>query len=132
MTTEQRTCPACGTTFTWTSAAPRQRFCSTHCKHQWWNARRRQATTALARTGHRPPADWPRADDPRGDDPRATTHDDRGNATSARQDPATLAATPACPHCRQAVAIVAWLVPPAAASVATPPQQHAVAVRDNQ
>jgi endogenous inhibitor of DNA gyrase (YacG/DUF329 family) len=127
MTTEQRTCPACGTTFTWTSAAPRKRFCSTRCKDQWWNDRRRQATTALAHAGTRLPASQPR-----GDDPRATAHDGRGNGTGVHQDPATLAATPACPHCRQAVAIVAWLVPPAAASVATPPQQHAVAVHDNQ
>jgi len=37
---------------------------------------------------------------------------------------------PACPHCSKPVAIVAWLVPPAAA-VTTPPR-HAVAVRDNQ
>jgi endogenous inhibitor of DNA gyrase (YacG/DUF329 family) len=119
MTTEQRTCPACSTTFTWTSAAPRQRFCSTRCKHQWWGARRRQAIAALSCGDSLP------AGQPHGDDPRPATHDGRGAS------PGTLAATPACPHCRQAVAIVAWLVPPAAASVATP-QRHAVAVHDNQ
>jgi hypothetical protein len=48
MTTEQRTCLACGAEFTWTSAAPRQRFCSTRCKHQWWGTRRRQAVAALS------------------------------------------------------------------------------------
>ncbi len=126
MTTEQRTCPACGAGFTWTSAAPRQRFCSTRCKHQWWGARRRQAIAALSHDGTRPPAGQLR-----GDDPRATTHDGRGAGSSGDRGPGTLAATPACPHCRQAVAIVAWLVPPAAASVATPPR-HAVAARDNQ
>jgi len=45
--------------------------------------------------------------------------------------PATLTPAPACPDCRQPVAIVAWLVVPAAASVATP-RRHADTVRDNQ
>lgn len=124
--TEQRTCPACGTEFTWTSAAPRQRFCSTRCKHRWWDARRRKAITALSHHDTRPPAGQPP-----GDDPRATTPDGRGAGSSGDHGPGTLAATPACPHCHQAVAIVAWLIPPAAASVATPPR-HAVAARDNQ
>jgi DNA gyrase inhibitor YacG len=126
MTTEQRACPACGTEFTWTSAAPRQRFCSTRCKHRWQDAHRRQAAAALSHGDTRLPAGQPP-----GDDPRATTNDARGAGPGGDQGPATLAATPACPHCRQAVAIVAWLVPPAAASVATP-QRHAVTARDNQ
>ena len=92
MTAEQRPCPSCGTTFTWTSAAPRQRFCSTRCKHQWWCDRRRQATAALS---------------------------------------GTTAAVPACPHCARPVAIVAWLVPPTAANVTTPPR-HAATISDNQ
>ena len=29
--TEQRACPVCGTAFTWTSASPRQKYCSTRC-----------------------------------------------------------------------------------------------------
>lgn len=120
MTTEQRACPACGTEFTWTSAAPRQRFCSTRCKHRWWCARRRQATAALARD-----------ETPASGDPRATTRDDRGDAARHHADPGIVAAVPACPHCGKPVAIVAWLVPPAAATVTTPPR-HAVTVRDNQ
>jgi len=86
---EQRECPSCGTEFTWTTAAPRQRFCSTPCRQRWWDRSRR-------RRGRQP-----------GDDPRGP-------------DGTTLAAVPACPHCRKPVAIVAWLVPPAAASVTTP------------
>jgi endogenous inhibitor of DNA gyrase (YacG/DUF329 family) len=99
---EQRTCPACGTAFTWTTAAPRQRFCSTPCRQRWWDRSRR-------RRGRQP------GDDPHGHDPRRQPGDDpRG------PDGTTLAAVPACPHCRKPVAIVAWLVPPAAASVTTP------------
>jgi endogenous inhibitor of DNA gyrase (YacG/DUF329 family) len=120
MTAEQRQCPACGTEFTWTSAAPRQRFCSTRCKHRWWCARRRQATAALARDST--PATTGGT--------RAATHDDRGGAARHHAGTGTVAAVPACPHCSKPVAIVAWLVPPAAA-VTTPPR-HAVAVRDNQ
>jgi endogenous inhibitor of DNA gyrase (YacG/DUF329 family) len=119
MTAEQRTCPGCGTAFTWTSAAPRQRFCSPRCKHQWWCHRRRQGTAALS--GAAAPAP--------GDDPRAAPHDPRGDGAPASAG--TTAAVPACPHCARPVAIVAWLVPPAAANVTTPPR-HAVTIGDNQ
>jgi endogenous inhibitor of DNA gyrase (YacG/DUF329 family) len=126
MTTEQRTCPACRTQFTWTSAAPWQKFCSTRCKHKWWDTRRRRAVAALR---HDP------ARDSRGDDPHGTTRGQRGD-DHAGYGPPALTASPACPHCRQPVAIVAWLVPSAAATVATPPPapppRHADAVRDNQ
>lgn len=126
MTTEQRTCPCCGTEFTWTSAAPRQKFCSIRCKHRWWDTRRRQATAALNQGSIPLPAGQQR-----GDDHGAVTHDGRGDPARHHPSSGTLAAVPACPHCSKPVAIVAWLVPPAAASVATPPR-HAVAVRDNQ
>jgi endogenous inhibitor of DNA gyrase (YacG/DUF329 family) len=127
MTTEQRTCPACRTQFTWTSAAPRQKFCSTRCKHKWWDTHRRRALAALRH-------DQPGGHDQRGDDPRAAAHPGRGDDHGGYGPPA-LTASPACPHCRQPVAIVAWLVPSAAATVATPPPapspRHADAVRDN-
>jgi hypothetical protein len=48
----------------------------------------------------------------------AGDHDAHGTAAPAGTG--TLTAAPACPRCRQPIAIVAWLVPPAAASVATP------------
>ncbi len=116
---EQRECPACGTPFTWTPAAPRQRFCSTPCRQRWWDRTRRGRR-------HRR-ADGPRGQhDPRrtADEPRSPADDPRGNSSDS-----TLAAVPACPHCRQPVAIVAWLVPPAAATVA-PPARHAGETRD--
>jgi endogenous inhibitor of DNA gyrase (YacG/DUF329 family) len=128
MTAEQRPCPACGTEFTWTPAAPRQKFCSTRCKHRWHDARKR-----ARRRGRAAPA----GDDPR--PPAATTHVAAEPATpvttatthvagTADHD-GGLTATPACPHCRQPVALVAWLVPPAA-SITTPPR-HAETIRDN-
>jgi hypothetical protein len=43
----------------------------------------------------------------------------------------TGAAEPACPHCRKPVVLVAWLVPPAAATVKEPPR-HADTIRDYQ
>jgi endogenous inhibitor of DNA gyrase (YacG/DUF329 family) len=109
---EQRTCPACGTPFTWTTAAPRQRFCSTPCRQRWWDRSQRRRSRR-------------RRDDPRDHDPRRTA-DDPGEKPRG-----TLAAEPTCPHCRKPVAIVAWLVPPTAASVATPPQ-HAATINDYQ
>jgi len=113
MTAELRSCPACGSQFTWTPAAPRQKFCSTRCKHRWHDARkraRRRGHPAQAGDDARPPAPTTPVADP-------TT-------------PAGLAATPACPHCQQPVALVAWLVPPAA-SITTPPR-HAATIRGNQ
>jgi endogenous inhibitor of DNA gyrase (YacG/DUF329 family) len=105
---ERRTCPACGTEFTWTPAAPRPKYCSARCKHRWHRAHGK----------------------PRNRRRRGTTRDDARPATATTAvpppppPPGGLAAAPACPHCRQPVALVAWLVPPAAASVATP-SRHA-------
>jgi endogenous inhibitor of DNA gyrase (YacG/DUF329 family) len=123
VTAEQRRCPACDAEFTWTSASPRQRFCSTRCRQSWWCARRRQATAALTRHDPRVP---PRAE------PRATAyHDHRGDTARTDAPGGILAAVPACPHCAKPVAVVAWLVPPAASSVATPPR-HAATIHDSQ
>jgi endogenous inhibitor of DNA gyrase (YacG/DUF329 family) len=107
---EQRECPACGTPFTWTPAAPRQKYCSARCKHRWHRAHgkpRRRSRKAVTRDVARQPG--------------ATT----GFA------PAPPPAEPACPHCRKPVALVAWLVPPAAATVKEPPG-HADTIRDEQ
>jgi hypothetical protein len=109
VTAEQRPCPVCGTEFTWTPAAPRQKFCSIRCKHRWHTAhrgpRRRRPATDVA--------------------PQA--------ADAARPAPpppgsGSLTAAPACPHRRQPVALVAWLVPPAASI--TTPLQHAATHRN--
>jgi endogenous inhibitor of DNA gyrase (YacG/DUF329 family) len=119
MTAEQRTCPACGTEFTWTPAAPRQKYCSTRCKHRWHDRHR-----SKPRRRHNSP----------------TTHVARPPATGIAGDAASppvpspagasMTATPACPHCRQPVALVAWLVPPAA-SITTPPPHVTATRRDD-
>jgi endogenous inhibitor of DNA gyrase (YacG/DUF329 family) len=117
VTAEQRACPSCGTAFTLTPAAPRKKFCSTRCKHRWHSANRKPRRRARRDAAR---------DDPHPDTPAtsvATT-----TAVATPHTPA-LTAAPACPHCRQPVALVAWLVPPAA-SVTTPPR-HADTIRDN-
>jgi len=120
----QRDCTQCGTPFTWTSAAPRQKYCSTRCKHRWHQARRgprrrrhgrRDITTDVARQPASATSAVP-VTDAVPSPPQAGT---RPGFTAG----------PACPHCRRPVALVAWLVPPAAASVKEPPR-HADTVRD--
>jgi len=59
--------------------------------------------------------------------PGATTHVASATGAAPPATPAAgpepgLTAGPACPHCRKPVALVAWLVPPAAASVKEPPR----------
>lgn len=138
MSAEQRDCPECGKPFTWTTASPRQKYCSTRCEHRWHQARRkprkrhrsRQApTTHVARPAAPATRVGPAAD---------VAHQAPATADAAPPSPPAagtggdvgLAAEPACPHCRKPVALVAWLVPPAAATVKEPPR-HADTVRDN-
>ena len=106
----QRPCLRCGTGFTWTPASPRKRFCSQQCRLTWWGEQRRGKPRPRRRTRPTQPPATP------GERHAAATHDVPHADTA-------LAATPACPHCRQPVAIVAWLVPPAAH--ATTPPRHA-------
>jgi endogenous inhibitor of DNA gyrase (YacG/DUF329 family) len=116
MNAEQRPCPACGTEFTWTPAAPRQKYCSKRCKHRWHDQHR---TTRRRRGGPAPDvARRPGADDDRLSPPVHPPVPAPGTR---------LTAAPACPHCRQPVALVAWLVPPAASITAPPP--HLTATR---
>lgn len=125
MTAQQRDCPQCGTPFTWTPAAPRQKYCSTRCKHRWHAAHgkprnRRRHRQDPARDPARPPAPATRV---------APTTQVSAPAPPAPAPEGALTAEPACPHCRKPVALVTWLVPPAAASVKEPPR-HADTVRD--
>jgi endogenous inhibitor of DNA gyrase (YacG/DUF329 family) len=125
---EQRECPQCGTPFTWTTAAPRQKYCSTRCKHRWHQARRgprrRRGRKDPTADVARPPVPTTQA--------AATTGDGTPSQPAAgTAGEAGLTAAPACPHCRKPVALVAWLVPPAAAAVKEPPR-HADTIRDFQ
>ena len=121
MSAEQRDCPQCGNPFTWTSAAPRQKYCSTRCKHRWHTARRKPRRRRRGRP--QPTSDVARQPGP------ATSV--AAPAPPAAEPGDALTAEPACPHCRKPVALVAWLVPPAAAAVKQPPR-HADTIRDNQ
>jgi endogenous inhibitor of DNA gyrase (YacG/DUF329 family) len=126
---EQRDCPQCGNPFTWTSAAPRQKYCSTLCKHRWHQARRkprrrRRGRPGPAGNGVRPPVPATRVAPPAETVPPSPP-------TAGTAGETGLTAAPACPHCRKPVALVAWLVPPAAAEVKEPPR-HADTIRDTQ
>ena len=120
MSAEERDCPQCGSPFTWTPAAPRQKYCSPRCKHRWHRAhgqpRRRRGRKAATR-------------DVAG--PSAATNENASLSPPAAGTGPGLAAEPACPHCRKPVALVAWLVPPAAAAVKEP-QRHADTTSDTQ
>ena len=124
MSAEQRNCAHCGTPFTWTSAAPCQKYCSTRCKHRWHQARRKPRNRR--RAGQGPATDVPRPPVPA---TRVAPATQPGPLTQPAAGTAGLTADPACPHCRKPVALVAWLVPPAAATVKEPPR-HADTVRD--
>jgi endogenous inhibitor of DNA gyrase (YacG/DUF329 family) len=115
--TEQRACPVCGTAFTWTSASPRQKYCSTRCAQLCWERTHR-------RRSHRQPAagDPGRHDDQAQHDDQARHDDDPRRPDGNGQPPAAIAA---CPHCRKPVAIVAWLIPPAAATITAPAPRQA-------
>jgi endogenous inhibitor of DNA gyrase (YacG/DUF329 family) len=127
LSAEQRDCPQCGEPFTWTSAAPRQKYCSTRCKHRWHTARRKPRRRRRARQG--PTADVARQPAPTTEVEATTEVGMPSPPTAGTAGEAGLAAGPACPHCRKPVALVAWLVPPAAATVREPPR-HAGTIRD--
>jgi endogenous inhibitor of DNA gyrase (YacG/DUF329 family) len=114
VTAEQRPCPACGNQFTWTPAAPRQKYCSPRCKHRWHD---RYGKKALRRRRGGPATDVAR--------PPAAA-----GQLAPPEPGSSMTAAPACPHCRQPVALVAWLVPPAA-SITTPPQHISNTTRSN-
>lgn len=131
MSAEQRDCPQCGNPFTWTSAAPRRKYCSTRCKHRWHQVRRkprrrRRGRQDPARDVARPPAATAGVAGPHAPATEAAIPSPPPAGTGTG-----LTAAPACPHCRKPVALVAWLVPPAAAEVKEPPR-HADTISDKQ
>lgn len=128
MSAEQRDCPQCGTPFTWTTAAPRQKYCSTRCKHRWHTARRKPRNRRRGRQG--PTASVARQPAPTASVAPTTEVGPPSPPAAGTAGEAGLTAEPACPHCRKPVALVAWLVPPAAATVKEPPR-HADTMSDN-
>ena len=129
MSAEQRPCLQCGTPFTWTTAAPRQKYCSTPCKHRWHQARRKHRRRRPGRTGPTTVVARPAAPATAVARQPAPTADAPSPPAAGTAGEAGLAAEPACPHCRKPVTLVAWLVPPAAAEVKIPPR-HADTISD--
>jgi endogenous inhibitor of DNA gyrase (YacG/DUF329 family) len=99
---QQRACPRCGTPFTWTSAAPRQKYCSNRCRAAW----------------NRNPARYAAGPIPPG--PASTTTTSGTMTTSSTAPGRDITSTRPCPHCGKPVTAITWIIPPAAA-VTTPP-----------
>ena len=78
---EQRPCPAWGTEFTWTPAAPGQKFCSPRCKHRWHDRYGKARTAVVA---------------------AARPHDVAGPPATPSPPPAPAAASPPRPPARTA------------------------------
>ena len=103
-------CLGCGTTITVTTRNPNRRYCSPRCRKATWQAHRR-------------------ANHGVGDDAaNGVTHDIDDVVDVVH--PGLRHAVPAangvarCPHCRQELAVVAVVIPAAAAHVQTPGGDH--------
>jgi endogenous inhibitor of DNA gyrase (YacG/DUF329 family) len=103
-TAQQRACPRCGRAFTWTTAAPRQKFCGNRCRSAY----------------NRNPARYAAGPVPPG--PANSTATTPGTTTTSGTVPGdgTITAVRACPHCGKPITAITWIVPPAAAAVTTP------------
>lgn len=112
MTAEQRACPRCGQAFTWTPAAPRQKYCRNSCRSAY----------------NRNPARYAAGPVPPGSTTTTRRTATPGGTTTAMRTPPAGGTAPGdaittarpCPHCGQPVTAVTWIVPPAAATVTTP------------
>jgi endogenous inhibitor of DNA gyrase (YacG/DUF329 family) len=100
---EQRPCPRCGKTFTWTTSAPRQKFCGNTCRAAYNRSPARFAAGPIP-PGRRTPA--------------SGTTPPGGTITASGATPGDgITAVRPCPHCGKPVTAVTWIVPPAAAAV---------------
>ncbi|MGH3488537.1 MAG: hypothetical protein ACRDP8_11595 [Actinopolymorphaceae bacterium] len=98
-----RECTSCGQPFTISTKNPRRRFCSPRCRAADWHARNRTAADA----------------DADANDVHPTTNavpngEPRPNGVQ------TANGVQRCPHCHHELAVIAVLVPPAAANVRLP------------
>lgn len=106
---EQRTCPRCGKAFTWTTAAPRQRYCANRCRSAYNRNPARYANGPIP-----PPASSTTMASGTTSTPGGTV-----SATGTMPGDGTTTVRP-CPHCGEPVTAITWIVPPAAAAVTTP------------
>lgn len=117
--THVRACATCADPITVTTRNPNRRFCSPRCRVADWHARNRAARDTIANTANT--ANTANdvhnngvANDVRnGDGVHNGVHNGDGVAS-----PKTMTL---CPHCQKPVTVLTWLLPPAAAHVATPP-----------
>jgi endogenous inhibitor of DNA gyrase (YacG/DUF329 family) len=101
-----RACTNCGQPFTITTKNPRRRFCSPRCRVADWHARNDHTRTNERTNDVHPPANAVPNGEPR---PNAIP-----NAVQ------TANGVQRCPHCHHELAVIAVLVPPAAAQVGLP------------
>lgn len=123
-TGDQRRCPVCATSFLPHPRKPSQTYCTERCRAAAWRQRGRQRRATLPITHDTNPGanevhdvnevQNPGAnEDTRNEDTSSVVHADatRNGETTAVQR---------CPHCRQPIALLTLIVPPAAAHVAVP------------
>lgn len=105
-TAQRRACPRCGQAFTWTTSAPRQKFCGNNCRSAYNRDPARYAAGPIP---------------PGGTVPGKGTVTTGGTATTDGTMPGDgITAVRPCPHCGKPVTAITWIVPPAAATVTTP------------
>ncbi len=111
-TAEQRACPRCGKAFTWTTSAPRQKFCGNTCRAAY------NRNPARYANGPVPPGS---AVTTRGTVTASGTATSDSIVTASQTAPGDgITAVRPCPHCGRPVTAITWIVPPAAATVTAP------------
>lgn len=115
MTQTTRRCATCGIPITVTSRNPRRRYCTPRCRVADWHQHNRTRTPN------------PTSGVANGVDDARTVANAVGNQTNdvSPATAASIATLARCPTCRTPLTVLTWLLPPAAAQVATPnPSSH--------
>ena len=105
---QQRACPRCGHAFTWTTAAPRQKFCRNRCRSAY------NRNPARYAAGPIPPGPA------NGTMTTPGTTTTRGTPGGTVPGDSTITTARPCPHCGKPITAITWIVPPTAATVTTP------------
>jgi endogenous inhibitor of DNA gyrase (YacG/DUF329 family) len=114
MTSSAATCPTCGQPIEVTARNPNKRFCSSRCRVADWHRRH-------DRPGQPPEGVEPVVDHVlKGGTPLNIGNDVSGGANHVPGGVNVANGEQRCPHCRKPIAVIAILVPPAAAHVRTP------------
>jgi hypothetical protein len=121
-TGNQRRCPVCATSFLPHPRKPSQTYCTERCRAAAWRqrGRARRATPTITHDANHDAHEVqnPVADgDTRNEDMSSVAHEE---STRTGETTAVQPAVQRCPHCRQPIALLTLIVPPAAAHVAVP------------